>query len=104
MCMNSRRLDTAETAIRRLIELVPDSAHAYALLAQTQMPADRNPQAAAEFAQRAVELSPNASNRYVLATAFYNAGDIEGTKTELRRAIELDPNNSEYRDALGRIE
>ncbi len=51
MCIRCRRLDAAEGALRQVIELAPTSDRAYALLAQTQMPAGRDRQAAIENAQ-----------------------------------------------------
>ncbi len=104
LCIRCRRLDAAEDALRRVIELAPTSDRAYALLAQTQMPEGRDQRAAVESAHRAVDLAPTAGNHYILATAYYNAGDIESTKSELKIAVSMAPDESEYRDALRRIE
>jgi tetratricopeptide (TPR) repeat protein len=104
VCLQTRRFDASEEALRHVIELVPNSDRAYALLAQTQMPANRNPKAAVASARRAVEIAPNAGNHYILATAFYNSGDIASTKAELNIAITLAPGNAEYIDALRRIQ
>ncbi len=64
------KFDQAELAIRKVIELQPANAEAYAVLAQTQLPAHRDPQGAVVSARKAVELSPTASNHFVLGTVF----------------------------------
>ncbi|QDV27766.1 tetratricopeptide repeat protein [Aureliella helgolandensis] len=102
--MQTRRLDEAEAALRQYIRLTPESGEAYALLAQTQLPAGRSPQAAVESAQRAVELSPIAGHHYILGTALYHAGRLTESKLELTRAVELAPTNQEFRRALSSIE
>jgi tetratricopeptide (TPR) repeat protein len=104
LSLKFRQLDAADQALRKVIELRPQSDTAHALLAQTQMPPDRNPTAAVTTAQRAVELRDNAGNRYILATALYHAGDAAGCKRELEAAIKLDPTHADARNALANLQ
>ncbi len=102
-CLQCRRFDAAEAALRQLLKLTPENAQAYVLLSQTQMPANRDPQAAVASARRAVELSATAGNHYVLATALYHGGDLQAAEAELNKAIALEPDNTEFRSALSAI-
>lgn len=97
--LKSRRLGVADEALRRVIALDPENADAYALLSQTQMPADRDPQGSVASARKAVELSLTAENYYILGTAYYNAKKPDLAKESMWKAMELQPNNSEYRRA-----
>ena len=102
-CIKFRRLDTAEAALRKVIELESRNADAFALLAQVQMPAGRNPQAAIQSARTAVELSPTGSNHFILGTALYHTGDLVGSKQAILKAVELEPRNAEFRAALEQL-
>ena len=102
-CIKFRRLDTAEAALRKVIELEPKNAEAYALLAQVQLPAGRNPQGAIQSARIAVQLLPTGSNHFILGTALYHTGDLAGSKQEILKAVELEPRNAEFRAALEQL-
>lgn len=102
-CIKFRQLDAAESALYKVIELEPKNAEAYALLAQVQLPAGRNPQKAIESARTAVELSPTGSNHFILGTALYHTGDMAGSKREILKAVELEPRNAEFRAALEQL-
>ena len=102
-CIKFRRLDTAETGLRKAIELEPKNAEAYALLAQVQLPAGRNPQAAIDSARTAVKLAPTGGNHFILGTVLYHTGDLVGSKQEILKAVELEPRNPEFRAALEQL-
>lgn len=102
-CIKHRRLTMAETALQKAIALEPDRADAYAVLAQVQMASPSDSSMAVNTAQQAVNLAPSGFHFYVLATAKYHAGDSTGCHAALLKAIELEPDNSEYRDALRRL-
>lgn len=103
LAIKLRRLEVAEKALQEIVQLNPNNAKAYALLAQTQMPSDRNPSAAVVSASRAVELDPSAANHYVLGTAHFYNGDSNKARAEIEKALELEPNNAEFREALGNL-
>ena len=102
-CIKFRQLDTAEAGLRKVIELEPRNAEAFALLAQVQLPAGRNPQGAIHSARTAVQLSPTGGNHFILGTALYHTGDLAGSKQEILKAVELEPRNPEFRAALEQL-
>jgi len=102
-CINARRLDVAESALRKSIELAPNRAEGYSLLSQIQMTKPNDAGLAVESAKRALSLSPVASNHYILATAMYHAKDLLGARRELTEAIRLEPSNQEFREALAQL-
>lgn len=103
LALRLRRLDSAEHALQEIIRLEPDDDWAYAMLAQSQMPSTRAPRAAVENARKAVERAPTASNHYILGTAYYHNKDFSRARDALRSAIELEPENAEYRRALEHV-
>ena len=102
-CIKVRRLELAENALTKAIELAPNRAEGYALLSQVQMTKPKDVGLAIESAKRALSLSPLASNHYILATAMYHAKDLAGARKELVEAIRMEPGNQEFRDALARL-
>jgi Flp pilus assembly protein TadD len=96
-------MQEAETAFRRVVELAPNQAEGYAALAEIHLLPGRNAAEAVSLASKAVELSPSARHHYVLATAYWHAGDASAARDELERAIRLKPDEPEYRAALARL-
>ena len=59
---------------------------------------------AASYAQTAIRLNPNiASYRNTLALIAFRIGDYQTAETSIRKAIELDPKNRNYREGLRQI-
>lgn len=102
--MGIRDLDRADVSLRRFIGLEPNNPVGYSLLSQVQMPKHRDPNAAVESAQKAVELEPRSAHYYLLATAFYHQSNLANAKKCFQKAIELDPFNTEALDALEALE
>jgi len=102
-CMKVRKLDLAESALRKAISLSPNHSEPYSLLSQIQMTKPNEVLLAVESAKRALSLLPLASNHYILATAMYHAKDMAGARKELMEAIRLEPGNVEFRDAFARL-
>lgn len=101
LCLQLRRFEPALRAVRRALSLAPNNAALHAQLSQIQMVLE--PKDAVGSARRALELQPSANHHYVLATALYHAGDPQSARTELSNALQLAPNNQEYRRALQEI-
>lgn len=102
-CIKSRQLPAAAAALTRLLKLQPGNAAALSMFAQVEMSAGRDPRQAVEYARRAAASSPTAGHYYVLATALYHAGAPDEARKFLNKAIEMEPNNNEFRDALRRL-
>lgn len=99
-CMLCRRMDEAEAALRKAIELAPESQDAFRMLAETLMYNKRNVAEAVVCAEKLLQLSPAAKSHYLLGTAHYHAGQSADAVKEFRQAIKMAPNNTEYRDTL----
>ena len=95
-----REYDDAEQAYRKLQELVPHRYEGYAALAEVLLKAGRDSEEAKKLAEKAVELAPVADNYYLLGVARARSGDREKGIEALKRAIELDSINPDYREAL----
>ena len=70
--------------------------HGYRALAQLYLQNNCNLPEAKKLASRAVELEPAALNYFILAAACDKNTDREGALAALGRAIELDPDNTQY--------
>ncbi len=97
------RFDAAETAFRTAVEQAPDEAAGYNALARLYLRADRNLQEAGNLAARAVELDPVAINYYVLALVCRRIGKDSQAAAAARKAVELEPDNPEYRRLCGEL-
>jgi tetratricopeptide (TPR) repeat protein len=91
-----KKMDEAEEAFRKVITLVPKSSIGYRELARFYLKTKKELPQARQLAEKAVALEPNAANYFVLAWACYENGDINNAFPAIKRAIELDPNNSNY--------
>lgn len=103
LSVRSRQLQEAEAALRRAIELAPEQAKAYAVLAQIRMLPDRDPEEAVSLARTAVQLAPTAEHYYILGTARWHAGDTAAAREDLAQAIKREPGNREYREAYAHL-
>lgn len=104
LAVKLQRFDDADELLRHAIRLTPAKASYYAVLAQVQMPADRNPKESVQLASQAVQLQPTAGHYYILGTAHWNNGENEAATKALRKAIELEPNNPEFQQALAYLQ
>ena len=97
------RLEVMEKSLRRVIQLRPDSAHAYNALGYTF--ADRNlrlPEART-LIEKALELAPR--DAHILDSmgwVLYRQGDLQGAEKYLRQAFELMP-DAEIAAHLGEV-
>jgi tetratricopeptide (TPR) repeat protein len=103
LSLQNRDFAEAQDALQRAIELAPDRAEGYALLAQVEMLPGRDSSRAVELARRAVEADPSAANHYILGTAHWHAGNIDDSRVSLQRAVALEPDNAEFRDSYSQV-
>lgn len=94
----------AEAPFRRVIELAPQRSDGYAALAEIYLLPGRDPQQAIELAQTAVELAATAPHYFVLAAAFWNAGDGPSARAAMAQAVKLDPTDPRYREGYARLQ
>ncbi|MBN1360372.1 MAG: tetratricopeptide repeat protein [Sedimentisphaerales bacterium] len=92
-------LGDAQKAFQRLIALDPNEYVGYQELARLYLRAKMNLPEARRLAQKAVDLEGSASAYYDLGLACYANGDATGGLAALKRAAELEPENSTYIDA-----
>jgi tetratricopeptide (TPR) repeat protein len=90
----------AERAYRRAIALTPNQAGGYAALANLYVQANHKVDEAAMLAAKAIELEPTARYFWILSLSLQRMGDLPRATTALERAIELEPDNPDYQQAL----
>jgi len=91
-----QRLDEAERAYRRAIELTPLQAGGYAALANFFLQTQQKPEEAAKLAAKAVQLEPTAENQFLLSMTRRTQGDIAGALAAIDAALTLAPQNNTY--------
>jgi tetratricopeptide (TPR) repeat protein len=101
--MRLNQPDEAEKAFRKVVEVSPERPEGYRALAQLYLRLNRNPTEARALAARATEIEPVAANYSLLAAACEKNNDRAGALAAIKRAVELDPGNSEYQRAYQRL-
>jgi tetratricopeptide (TPR) repeat protein len=94
-----RRVEAAETSLRKATELAPDQPEAHVALAQVYALEGRNLAAARKEAETAVRLEPTAAHYFILGTVCQRQGDCAAALAALDRARQLDPGSVQYREA-----
>jgi tetratricopeptide (TPR) repeat protein len=97
LALQLQRADRAETAFKKFIELCPNQSLGYRELAHLYIMADTKSAEAVRLAQKAVGLEPAAENYFILAYACQKTNDKQAALTAIQKAMELAPNNLEYR-------
>jgi tetratricopeptide (TPR) repeat protein len=92
-----KKMDEAEDAFRKVITLAPKSSVGYRELARFYLKTKKELPQAKVLAEKAVALEASAANYFVLSWACYENGDINNAFPAIKRAIVLDPKNSNYR-------
>ena len=92
-----KQFDDAEQAFRKVIALAPRSPDGYRELARLYLKTGRELPQARQLAQKAVALEASAANYFVLGWAYHSNGDATNALPAVKRAIELDPGNANYR-------
>jgi protein O-GlcNAc transferase len=99
-----KRFGDAEKALKKAIGVAPDLSWGYRDLAQLYLRTHKNFSEARGLAEKAVELEPSAANYNVLGWALFVNGQVEASLAAMRHAIELDPDNAEYRRRYAQIQ
>jgi len=92
-----RQFDAAEEAFRKGIELAPQEAIGYHLLARLLLTRNHKLAEAKTLAGKLVELESTARNYSILGEVCQRTGDLAGALAAARRASELEPANPQYR-------
>jgi tetratricopeptide (TPR) repeat protein len=100
LCMRLDRVDGAEQAFRKVMELAPAAPAGSAAMARLYLKARRSPADARRFAETAVSLEPSARNLAILAEACDKSGDRVAAVQAIQKAVELEPGNAGYRRIL----
>lgn len=90
-------LPAAEASFRKVIEIAPESDIGYAAVADLLLRYDKNLDEAKQFAEKAVDIQPNAANYAVLAVACRSTDDLPACRLAIDQAIVLAPRNPVYR-------
>lgn len=98
------QFDAAERAYQKVAELAPHRAEGYRALAELYLRSDRKPSVAKTLVQKVVELKPSAPNYFLLGVACAANRDHAGALAAMGRAMELDPDNRQYRRFHERLE
>jgi len=99
LCARQGRFDEAEEALGKALRLAPQRDESYAALAGLYLQSKRKPLEAKVLALRAADLEPSARNYNLLSGACHRSGDAPGARSAIDRAVALDPDNAEYRQA-----
>ena len=98
-----KRFDDAEEALREVIRLAPEDSRGHRELAWLHLKTGRSHSQARKLAEKAVELEKTAVNYYLLACACDMNGDRTNALEAAEQAIQLDPDNVEYKQTYQRI-
>src|ERR1700686_299081 len=101
--LNSQRFDDARAAFANQFAVAPDSGSAYLLMGKMLMQANL-PEAAAEAAKKALELSPKLALAHFMLGEFYLfKSDTEQALKEFEQEREINPANFAVYDRLGDV-
>ena len=93
------KLDKAEDAFERTIELAPKLPDGYRELARLYTMLSIKPRNALELAKKAVELEGTAEDYYILSCAYMNNNQIANALSAIQKSLEREPGNPFYRQA-----
>ena len=94
----------ARDAYETVVEVSPDRPEGYLALARFLWQGEDDLQRTRELVQRAVDLAPVASNYSFLSQVCLKMGDREAALVAARKAIQLAPQNPEYRRFLQHVQ
>jgi tetratricopeptide (TPR) repeat protein len=89
--------DDAEEAFRKVIKLAPEESSGYCELAWLYLNTKKSFDQARKLAEKALKLETTAANYYLLTCACEMTGDRTNALKSIEQAIQLDPDNVEYK-------
>jgi tetratricopeptide (TPR) repeat protein len=93
------KLDKAEGAFERTIELAPKLPDGYRELARLYTMLDIKPRKALQLAEKAVELEGAAEDYYILSCAYMNNNQMSNALSAIQKSLDREPDNPFYRQA-----
>lgn len=93
----------ASESLKKVIQLAPQSFSGYEALARLQIQIGPSPETI-DLANKVVELRGIAADHELLAQAYAANEKLEQAEGELKKAIQLDPQNTYYADALRQLQ
>ncbi|MDP3937646.1 MAG: tetratricopeptide repeat protein, partial [Deltaproteobacteria bacterium] len=103
-CRKANRLEEALTIARTGVAIHPAYASGRVALARAQLALDRHDEAAGELVEAISHAPENALAHRLLGEARVQLGDLEGAFEAFARALALNPDDEEARQALAGIE
>lgn len=97
--MHLGQVGEAERGLRALCQRLPRWSRPAAALAQLYLHTGRGPEETLGWARKALELEPVAAHYFLLGSVCDRSGDRPGALAALRRAVELEPDNQQCREA-----
>ena len=104
VCLAHGDLAEAERLCRRAVTLDPNDTRCRTLLASLYLHQGHRLADAARLAREAVRIEPTAANWFLACQANAAGGDRAEAVAAIRKAIELDPANRQYRQVLRRLQ
>ncbi len=101
LALNQGLTDEAVEGLRKVVEIAPERAEGYALLARAL--SNKDALEALEMARRAVDIDPTAPHYYILADMLVRSGDVNQALAALEQAMVIDPSDQRYRDTHSRL-
>jgi len=98
-----KMFEKAERALRKTVALAPNDPVGYRELARFYLRTNTNVAQAYSLAQKAITLDKNAETYFLLGWAADVNGDRAGALQAMEQAIQLEPNNQQYRNIYERI-
>ncbi|MBM3241634.1 tetratricopeptide repeat protein [Candidatus Poribacteria bacterium] len=99
------QFELAKQNFLKVIELEPQDAIAYHSLAYLYGQHDTDLQIAVELAQKATQLAPESALYFnTLSWLLYKQGKWREAETAIKKAIEIDPDNTLYQEGLSEIQ
>ncbi len=91
------RFDAAVSALKKVISLAPNTARAYAGLAEVYLESRQQPAESLRLAREAVRRDPSALHHVLLGRIYFQAGDLPNAKKAVGEALKLEPDNATFR-------
>lgn len=98
-----KMFEKAEQAFRKTVALAPNDPVGYRELARFYLRTNTNIAQAYSLAQKAIALQQNADTYFLLGWAADMNGDRAGALQAMEQALQLEPNNQQYRNIYDRI-